>query len=241
MKRKWLALAAAFLLMAPAGASDLTEAAKAALPPMFTLRELPGTQELYFGGRTIPYTAAQLSADMRRQDMYLSGYIFSASVPEDARTAVAPYFRYNLYKTELAGIASINRELFDEEAPLHEAIEESIRHWADAMVGGNGAQLGVSISSIEPVRRSEGVNSILYTTGAEITLSSEGLILPLYGRAYLYKDGEDYRIVMLLTGDDSKQPMVYALEDMVKEAAKQAAKRDIRAFAEERKRAGNRA
>lgn len=234
MRGKWLALAAALLLAPTAGASELTDAASA-LPPMFTLRELAGTQTLYFGGRAIPYTAAQLSADMRRDDMYLSGYLFSAAVPEDARAVVAPYFAYNLSKTQLEGLSEINRALFDEEAPLHEAIEESIRRWADAMVGGNGAGLGVSISSVEPARRTEGVNSILYTAGAEITLSSEGLILPLYGRGYLYKDGADYRFVLLVTGDDSKQPMSYALEDMVKEAARRAAKRDIEAFVRERR------
>lgn len=230
---KWtkpLALAAALLTAVPAAASDLSDAAKAVLPPMFSFREIPGVQQLYFGGHTIPYEAAQLTADMKRDGVFLSGYIFYASVP--AEGALSPYFRYNLTRPEWEGLAAVNKAFFDENASLHQAVAESVRRWADQMVGGEGAHLDVRLSELEPVRRSDGAGCILYTAGARITLDSEGLILPLYGRGYLYKDGGVYRLILLITGDDSRQPMAYALEDMAKEAAARAARRDVAAFVE---------
>lgn len=231
---KSLALLAALALSAalPAGASDLTEAAAAALPPMVTYRELPGTETVYFNGRAIPYTAGQLVASLKRDDIYCTGYVLSTSTAEDPaiEPLLAPYFRYQLDPKDYAGLAAVNRAFFDENAALHQAVQASISRWADSMVGGAGAQLEVTLRDMEPVRRAGDVNCVVYTAGARIVLSSEGLILPLYGRGYMYRDGDHYRTVALITSDDSRGPLTYALEDMVKEAALRASERDIRAF-----------
>lgn len=228
---------AALVLMAAAipaaaAASDLGDAAKSVLPPMFSFRELAGTKTLSFMGQTIPYEAAQLTADMRRDDMFLSGYLFYGWVPKKDQGLIDPYFKYNATISEFAGMAALNTAFFSEESPLHKAIEASVSSWADSMVGGSGAHLVVTLSEMEPFRRSDGMNCILYTAGSQVTLSSDGLIMPLYGKGYLYKDGEGYRFVLLMTGDDSKRPLTYALDDMVKAAAEQAAKRDLRTFVE---------
>lgn len=212
-------------------ASDLSDAAKSALPPMFSFHELPGTETLYFQNEGIPYKAAQLTADMQKDGVFLSGYIFSAVIPEKDKPLIDPYFRYNVTTAEFGGLAALNTAFFNPEAPLHKSIEESVSRWADQMVGGSsGAHLVVTLSDMEPVRRTDGANCILYTAGSKITLSSEGLILPLYGRGYVYKDGGEYRLVMLITGDDSKRPLSYALDDMVRAAAENAAKRDLKHF-----------
>ncbi len=223
----------AAVLATPTGASDLSDAAKSALPPMFAFHELKEPQVLTFMGQTIPYEAAQLTADMRRDDMFLSGYLFYGWIPKEDNALIAPYFKYNPTTAEFVGMASLNTAFFDETSPLHEAIEASISSWADRMVGGQGgAHLDVILSEMEPFRRTDGMNCILYTAGTQITLDSEGLIMPLYGKGYVYKDGDGYRFVLLLTGDDSKQPLTYALDDMVKAAAEKAAKRDLRSFVE---------
>lgn len=231
---KWrsclLTLAAAALLGSGAAASDLGEAAKV-LPPVFTLRELPGREYLYFQGRRYPYEAAQLTADMRREGIFLSAYLFSGTIPDDEKALAAPYFQYNLGPAELAGLAALNAAFFNKDAALHKALEDMVSRWADQMAGGTeGARLVVALDEMEPVRRAGDASAILYTAGTRVTLSSEGLILPLYGRAYLYRDGGDYRVLMLITSDDSRQPMMYALEDIAVEAADTAARRDLAAY-----------
>lgn len=234
MTGKGIALAALLFAAAsaPAGASDLTEAAAAALPPMVSYRELPGMQYAEFLGERYAYTAGQLVADLRRRGMYLAGYVISASTEgrpaEEA--AFAPYFRYRQTEKELAGLAAVNRSFFDETAVLHQAVQAAVSRWADEMVGGAGAHLEVTLKDMEPVRRAGDVNFVMYTAGARIVLSSEGLILPLYGRGYMYRDGDHYRTVVLITSDDSRQLLTYALTDMVTEAARRAAERDLRTF-----------
>lgn len=232
MKRSWLMapLLAALLTCPAAAASGLADAAKDALPPMFSLQTLQGEETLHFLGADIPYEASELVADMKRDDTYLTGYIFSGKAPDAAKEALAPYFRYKLSENELAGLAALNKAFFDETAPLHKAVVASFSSWAERMAPGAGATLDVSLSRMEPLRRVEGENYVLYTAGTGITLSSGGLILPLYGRAYMYKDGGDYRFVMLVAGDDSRRPLTYALEDLAREAAARAARRDLKAF-----------
>lgn len=212
-------------------ASDLSEAARTALPPMFAFHDLPGENTLYFQNEQIPYEAAQLTADMKQDKVFLSGYIFYATIPDRNKALIDPYFRYNATTAEFVGMASLNAALFNPDSPLHRSIEESVSRWADQMVGGSsGAHLVVTLSEMEPVRRTDGANCILYTTGSEITLSSEGLILPLYGKGYVYRDGSQYRLVMLITSDDSKRVLSYALDDMVRVAAELAAKRDLKNY-----------
>lgn len=231
MKKSWLmAPLLAALLTSTAAAGDLADAAKDALPPMFSLQMLAGEEKLHFLGADIPYEAGELVADMKRADTYLTGYIFSGKAPDAAKEALAPYFRYKLSENELAGLAALNKAFFDETAPLHKAVVASFSAWAESMAPGAGATMGVTLSRMEPLRRVEGENYVLYTAGTGITLSSGGLILPLYGRAYMYKDGDGYRFVMLVAGDDSRRPLTYALEDLAKEAAARAAKRNLQAF-----------
>lgn len=228
-------IALALLLAAaavPAGASELTEAARTALPPMISYRELPGQQTVVFDGWTIPYTAGQLVADLKRRDMYMTGYVFSSTTGDNAAAEAlfAPYFRYQLTPEDYEGLAAVNRSFFDEDAPLHQAVQAAVTRWADQIVGGTGANLEVPLRDMEPVRRAGDMNCVVYTAGARIVLSSDGLILPMYGRGYMYKDGSHYRTVVLITGDDSRQILTYALEDMVKAAAEAAAQRDLAAF-----------
>lgn len=228
--RTWiLGAGTALFLWSGAAASDLAEAAKA-LPPLFALRPLPGTEWITFNGQRFPYQAAQLTADMKRQDMFLAGYLFYGELPEEEKAGAAPYFRYNLGEKEYEGLAAVNVSFFNEDTPLHKALQKSLSQWADQMIGGEGARLTVTLDHIEPIRRTADASFILYTAGTRVTLSSGGFILPLYGRAYMYRDGSAYRVLVLITSDDSRQPMTYALDDMAKKAAAEAARRDLAAY-----------
>lgn len=232
MKKTWLLapLLAALLSCSAAAENDLEAAAKDALPPMFALHMLGSEEDLQFLGETVPYEAGELVADMKRANTYLTGYIFSGKAPEAASEVFAPYFKYSLTEKEMAGLAEINASFFDETTVLHRAVIASLSAWVEQKIPGAGASLHVKLSRMEPLRRVEGENYVLYTTGTGIALESDGLILPLYGRAYMYKDGSAYRFVMLIAGDDSRRPLTYALEDMAKEAAARAAKRNLKAF-----------
>lgn len=230
---KWKVWASAVLcaacLAGRAAASDLTEAAQAALPGYISYHELSGARSLTFAGRTVPYTAGQFVAELGRESLYVTGYVIFARTDPALGPLFAPYFRYGLDRETLAGLAALNKEFFDPEAALHREVEQSVAAWADQMAGG-GAALDVKLADMEPVRRVGDVNYIMYTAGARILFSSEGLILPLYGRAYMYRDGDSYRVVTLITSDDSRAILGYALEDLAKEAGARADERNRQAF-----------
>ena len=233
----WKPLALALPLWAaalPCGASELSDCAKAVLAPFITYIELEEPQTAYFADREIPYTAGQLVIDLRRRGTYLTGYVISASTEGDPLSEALfwPYFRYNLGAREYEGLTEVNAALFDERSSLYQMLVDSLARWADRMAGGASVQLEVSLDEIEPVRRAGEMGAIVYTAGARIMLSSEGLIMPLYGRGYMYRDGGHYRTVALITNDDSREFLGYALADMVGEAARRAAQRDLIAFIE---------
>lgn len=90
---------------------------------------------------------------------------------------------------------------------------------------GEVAEQNVSadISEIEPFRRLTADEAYVFTAGAHITYNAGGLILPMYSRAYFFPsaDGKNLDVLMLFTPDEGKGPLVYAIDDLAKEAAKE--------------------
>ena len=74
----------------PAGASELTEAARTALPPMISYRELPRQQTVVFDGWTIPYTAGQLVADLKAANNDFDALYTARADERYARNVSAP-------------------------------------------------------------------------------------------------------------------------------------------------------
>ncbi len=232
-KTSGLAFLLAVVLVCPiAAAETLQEAARKVLPPAMTLTALPGERSLSFRGEIFPYQAWQLLMQGRETDPVLAGYVFEADISAADHAELAPFFRYALTNENYRGLSEVNKAFFDPASPLHRALLQSVSDWADAMMGGADAHLQTTLSDLEPIRRVSGVKSILYTAGARLTFSSEGIILPLYAKGFLYRDGDSYRGLLLLVPDESKRPLSYAMEDMAIEAADAAAARDREAFIE---------
>ena len=233
MKRKYgLAFLLAAALACPVAAESLQEAAGKVLPPSMTLTALSGERSISFQGETFPYQAWQLLMRGREKDPVLAGYVFEADISATDHAALDPFFHYGLTKDDYRGLSEVNKAFFDTVSPLHRSLLQSVSDWADAMMGGADAHLQTTLSDLEPIRRVSGVKSILYTAGARLTFSSEGIILPLYAKGFLYRDGDTYRGLLLLVPDESKRPLSYAMEDMAIEAADAAAARDRKAFIE---------
>ncbi len=233
MKRKYgLAFLLAAALAWPVAAEPLQEAAGKVLPPSMTLTALSGERSISFQGETFPYQAWQLLMRGREKDPVLAGYVFEADIAAADHAELAPFFHYGLTKDDYRGLSEVNKAFFDTASPLHRALLQSVSDWADAMMGGADAHLQTTLSDLEPIRRVSGTKSILYTAGARLTFSSEGIILPLYAKGFLYRDGNSYRGLLLLAPDESKRPLSYAMEDMAIEAADAAAARERETFIE---------
>lgn len=230
-----LALALAACLSAPAWAdSPLKDAAAAVLPKPISLHELSGENTVSFQGETIPYQAMQLVMNMEKSGMVLTGYVFAAEMPSHYDATLSPYFRYGLTQDDYRGLSEVNKAFFDPASALHQSLLQSVSDWADAMVGGAGAHLVTKLSDLEPIRRVSGVKAVMYTAGARLFFSTENIVIPLYAKGFMYRDGDVYRGIMLLTPDENKRPLSYAMEDTVIRAAEDAAKRDRRAYFKKR-------
>ena len=230
-----LSLACALFLGSSSWAGDLLlESAKSVLPPPISLHTLSGENRITFQGDTLPYDAMQLVMNMEKSGMVLTGYVFSAEMPSQYHEALSPYFRYGISKEDYRGLSEVNKAFFDPGSPLHRALLQSVSDWADQMVGGAGAHLVTKLSDLEPIRRVSGVKAILYTAGARIFFSTENIVIPLYAKGYMYREGDGYRGVMLLTNDENKRPLSYAMEDIVVKAAEDTTKRDRRALFEKK-------
>mgnify|MGYP000099202334 FL=1 len=68
---------------------------------------------------------------------------------------------------------------------------------------------------MEPLRKVT-LQSLLYTAGGKIIFDSDGLIYPMYSRMYFMRNGNDIDMLMLLTPDEGKQPLVFAIDDAAK-------------------------
>ena len=73
----------------------------------------------------------------------------------------------------------------------------------------------VSVRDLEPIRRMEGTDRVIYTAGGRIFGSLDGLIVPQYIRAYLFRNGEKYRCIVLLSGDDDRRVMASVADRIV--------------------------
>lgn len=61
----------------------------------------------------------------------------------------------------------------------------------------------VDFRSVEPLHRMNGDRTV-YTTGSRILLYADGWIFPMYIKAYLYKEGDDYRTLGIFASDSVK-------------------------------------
>ena len=58
------------------------------------------------------------------------------------------------------------------------------------VVGELGEGVKITLSDFEPYRKLTADEAYLYTMGAKMTLDSDGLILPFYGRAYFFREND---------------------------------------------------
>ena len=220
----WKKTAAVFMtvlcISGGASAYDLQSIAKAHLPPAFTYQDIPEQQELKFHDFTYPYHMGQLSVMLQKSRKFAYGYIVTAKLPPAGADTLKPFFREYLTVKEWRSLSRMNRAFLDEDSPLRKGAEEVMKNWAKNVVGELGEGVKITLSDFEPYRKLTADEAYLYTMGAKITFDSDGLILPFYGRAYFFREN-DHIDVMMLTPDEGKEPLVYAIDDLAKAAAKE--------------------
>lgn len=213
----------ALLLAAPVSADDVGNLAKEILPPGFTYRELPGEYRLETGGKTISGRAGQLSVLLPKSQKFSSGYIITADIPLNNPSDLEPFMEFNLKPPAWRELIKINRTITDPDSVLRVYAAEAMRQLAAAVIGPLAqTDMSIDIYGVEPLRRFDSDTPYLYTVGYRILAHSGTIIFPLYSRMYLYPKKGQLRLLMLVTPDEGKGPLVYALDDLAKAVMKRA-------------------
>lgn len=227
MKWKRLGTIAALsvlLLAAPVSASDVGRLAKQVLPKGFTYTDIPGDRQLETAKGTISYHTGQLSVLLPKSQRFSSGYIVTAEFPVDNPADIAPYLDLNLKPDAWRGLIKINRMITDPMSELRLYAGDAMKKLAASVIGPLAeTDLKLNIYGVEPLRRFDSNTPYLYTVGYRIIANSGTIILPLYSRMYIYPEKDMLRVLMLVTPDEGKGPLVYALDDLAKAAIKEAA------------------
>ncbi len=228
-KKAAIAMAAsALLLSGEASAYDLGKIARETLPASFKYTDIPEEQEVKLFSETYTYHMGQLSILTRRSNKFSYGYIATAELPPAEEESLDLYFREYLSVDEWRGLVRINRALMNENSLLRKGAEEILRGWAQNAVGDLAKNVKISVQDIEPYRKLSSDEAYLYTAGARIIFDADGFIAPFYSRAYFFKEGNHLDVMMLLTPDEGKGPLVYAIDDLAKTAAKEVYTKDER-------------
>lgn len=225
MKWKRLGIAAALsalLLAVPVSADEVGNLAKEILPPGFTYKELPGEYRLDTGMGTALSHGGQLSVLLPKSQRFSSGYIITAKIPLQDPSAIQPYREINLKPSLWRELIHINRMIKDPASRLRVAAAQAMQQMAAAVIGPLAqTDMGLDIYGVEPLRRFDSDTPYLYTVGYRMIARSDAMIFPLYSRMYLYPEKDQLCLLMLVTQDEGKEPLVYALDDLAKEFMKQ--------------------
>lgn len=224
MKWKIMALTAltAACLAGSAGAYDMNQVAAKALPKQFAYQDIAGEQTLSFMGQEIPYQMGQLQITLKKQQRFASGYIIRGELPVAMADVMKPYFKMNRDEKVWQQLTRMNRALLNPDSPLRKSIEETMLTLAENSLGPVArSAVTVDISNVEPFRRLTSDEAYVYTAGGLITYNAEGMLLPMYCRAYFFPSDSALQVMMLFTPDEGKAPLLYAIDDLANEAAKE--------------------
>ena len=218
-----LLAAAVFLAGGSASAYDLAALTAKSLSQSYSYQAIPGTETLSFAGGTISYRMGQLTKIMPKAKKFSSGYIIEAQLPHSAAEALKPFFRLNPGEEQWEKLIRLNRIFMDPDSFMRKDMQKTMMGLeVNAMGPMAEKNVTVEISGIEPFRRLSADEAYVFTAGARITFNAQGLILPMYSRAYFFPSGDrqNLDVLMLFTPDEGKGPLVYAIDDLAKEAAK---------------------
>jgi len=219
-----LLLALSLLAGGSAAAYDIQALADQNLPERFTYKDIPGTEKLPFAGMEVPYHMGQLAVNLNRAKKFSSGYIVRTRIPARSTEAMMDFFVMNLGPEQWKILSKLNRAFMDPESQVRKDMEKTMLGLAVNAMGPLAEKnVKVEISGEEPLRRLAANEAYVLTAGARVIYDEEGLILPMYTRAYLFpsSDRKYLEILMLFTPDEGKGPLVYAIDDLAKSAAKE--------------------
>lgn len=222
-KKTAVILTAAFSVSVGASAYDLEALAKESLPTAFSYQDIPESQELKASDFTLPYHMGQLSVMFDGSKKLAYGYILTAKLPAAGAEKLKPFLSEYLTVKEWRSLSKMNRAFLDPNSEFRKGMEEVIKSWAKNTVGELSEGVEVVLSDMEPYRKLTANEAYLYTMGAKITFISDGFRLPFYGRAYFFRENDHMNVMMLLSPDEGKEPLVYAIDDLAKAAAKETA------------------
>lgn len=219
-----LLLVLSLLAGGSAAAYDIQALADQNLPERFTYKDIPGTEKLPFAGMEVPYHMGQLAVNLSRAKKFSSGYIVRTRIPARSTEAMMDFFVMNLGPEQWKILSKLNRAFMDPESQVRKDMEKTMLGLAVNAMGPLAEKnVKVEISGEEPLRRLAANEAYVLTAGARVIYDEEGLILPMYTRAYLFpsSDRKYLEILMLFTPDEGKGPLVYAIDDLAKSAAKE--------------------
>lgn len=222
--RKIFGFLLSFLLLGNLGANayDMNTLASKTLSKNFTYKEMVGEEHLPFMGIEVPYRTGELSVTLKRSNRFSSGYIIMATLPTPMTDQVKSFFELNPTVETWRKIIKLNRSLMAEGTPLQESLKSIFGNLAANVLGKEMMNYTtVSFQNIEPFRRLSAEEAFLYTTGGNVVYQVGGLSYPMYTKVYFFPGDNAIQMMALLTPDEGKNPLVYALDDLSRAAAKE--------------------
>ena len=215
-KRLLILLGAVCLSISSVQAESFKEDMSSALPKEFSYTDIAGDYSIQFLGQSMEYHMGQVSFVDPKTENFSSGYLIAGTLPSQVSAYLLPYFKLNLSSSEWTGLLYMNKQILNEDSPLMSEIRKTMGSWAERVIGTEGrANLKIHFTEMEPLRKVT-LQSLLYTAGGKIIFDSDGLIYPMYSRMYFMRNGNDIDMLMLLTPDEGKQPLVFAIDDAAK-------------------------
>lgn len=106
----------------------------------------------------------------------------------------------------LRKITNFNRNLGNAQAMVNQLLVHTVaRMRAETGEPMPYSLLYMEMRNVEAMHRLAEVNPLVYTTGGRILFYADGWIFPQYVKAYLWKAGPSYRVVILWTSDSQKE------------------------------------
>ncbi len=215
------AILSALVWIGTANAYDVKNVADEQWPSMFTYTEIGEEHMLLLPEGNLSYRLGQVLLQPPETKNVMAGYIVTAEFPPREGEKAAPYFKEYLTVHEWRGLVKINRLLMNSGSPLRIQIEELIRSGHVPLPEELRSSANISLEEIEPYHRLSFTESYLYVAAGRIVFDMAGMKFPFYGRVYFFRHDDHMDMMLLLTPDEAKEPLIYVTDVLAKTVAKE--------------------
>jgi hypothetical protein len=229
MKHKWIAtwlFVLCCLIGGYANAYDINmgDVVKQNLSYRYTYVPIEGTHTMTSEAGSVTYQMGQIRVIKNKMKDFFFGYLAWGPMPDAYAAAIKPYFYGSTTEEEWKNLITFNRALLHPGSAVRKGIDNQLRQLAVQAAGPvTEKDFSVELSQIEPFRRLSSDNPEIYTMGGHIDFHSGVMKYPMYGRVYFFPNDGNIEMMLFLVPDEGKDFLLYAVDDLVKIMAHNAA------------------